>query len=88
MALLASPDDPDDLWQAVGDEVPAHRMLMQGDVVLTDAGPLLVVTHACSMRRGAELHDTQMAAPIEDHLSRSETAATTGCQLPERRCRM
>ncbi len=67
MALLASPDDPDDLWQAVGDEVPAHRMLMQGDVVLTDFGPLLVVTHACSMRRGAELHDTQMAAPIEDH---------------------
>lgn len=67
MALLASPDDPDDLWQAVGDEVPAHRMLMQGDVVLTDEGPLLVVTHACSMRRGAELHDTQMAAPIEDH---------------------
>lgn len=67
MALLASPDDPDDLWQAVGDEVPAHRMLMQGDVVLTDSGPLLVVTHACSMRRGAELHDTQMAAPIEAH---------------------
>lgn len=67
MALLASPDDPSDLWQAIGDEVPAHRMLMQGDVVLTDAGPLLVVTHACSMRRGPELHDTQMAAPIEGH---------------------
>jgi len=67
MALLESPDDPDDLWQAIGDEVPAHRMLMQGDVVVTDAGPLLVVTHACSMRRGAELHDTQMAAPIEGH---------------------
>jgi len=67
MALLESPDDPEDLWLAVGDEVPAHRMLMQGDVVLTEVGPLLVVTHACSMRRGAELHDTQMAAPVESH---------------------
>jgi hypothetical protein len=67
MALLESPDDPEDLWLAVGDEVPAHRMLMQGDVVLTEVGPLLVVTHACSIRRGAELHDTQMAAPIESH---------------------
>ncbi|MGQ0616107.1 MAG: hypothetical protein ACT4PW_03810 [Acidimicrobiia bacterium] len=67
MALLESPDDPDDLWQAVGDEVPAHRLLMQGDVILTDVGPLLVVTHACSMRRGAELHGTQMVAPIEGH---------------------
>lgn len=67
MALLDSPDDPDDLWQAVGDEVPVHRLLMQGDVILTEHGPLLVVTHACSMRRGAALHETQMAAPIEDH---------------------
>lgn len=67
MALLESPNDPEDLWLAVGDEVPAHRMLMQGDVVLTEVGPLLVVTHACSMRRGAELHDTQMAAPVESH---------------------
>lgn len=67
MAFLGSPDDPDDLWLAVGDEAPAHRMLMQGDVVLTDVGPLLVVTHACSMRRGAELHDTQMAASVESH---------------------
>jgi hypothetical protein len=67
MALLESPDDPDDLWQAVGGEVPTHRLLMQGDVVVTDVGPILVVTHACSMRRGADLHDTQMVAPIEGH---------------------
>jgi hypothetical protein len=67
MALLESPDDPDDLWLALGEEVPAHRMLMQGDIVRTDVGPLLVVTHACSMRRGAELNDTQMAAPVESH---------------------
>lgn len=67
MPLLASPDDPEDIWQAVGGEVPAHRLLMQGDVFLTEIGPLLVVTHACSMRRGADLHATQMAAPVEDH---------------------
>ena len=47
--------------------MPAHRLLMQGDVLLTEIGPLLVVTHACSMRRGAGLHATQMAAPIEAH---------------------
>ncbi len=67
MPLLDSPDDPEDIWQAVGGEVPAHRLLMQGDVMLTEIGPLLVVTHACSMRRGADLHDTQMAALVESH---------------------
>lgn len=67
MPLLASPENPEDIWQAVGADVPAHRMLMQGDVIVTGVGPLLVVTHACSMRRGADLHATQMAAPVEDH---------------------
>lgn len=67
MPLLASPDDPEDIWQAVGAEVPAHRILMQGDVIVTGIGPLLVVTHACSMRRGVDLYDTQMAAPVDDH---------------------
>lgn len=67
MPLLASPEGPEDIWQAVGADVPAHRILMQGDVIVTRVGPLLVVTHACSMRRGAELHATQMAAPVEDH---------------------
>lgn len=67
MPLLVSPDDPDDIWQAIGDEVPAHRLLMQGDVIVAPDGPLLVVTHACSMRRGAQLHVTQMVAPVESH---------------------
>jgi len=67
MPLLATPDDPDDIWQAIGDEVPPHRLLMQGDVITAPDGPLLVVTHACSMRRGADLHATQMVAPVEDH---------------------
>ncbi len=30
MALLDSPQDPDDVWQALGDDVPPHRLLMQG----------------------------------------------------------
>jgi hypothetical protein len=67
MPLLASPDDPEDIWEAVGAEVPAHRLLMQGDVISTEIGPILVVTHACSMRRGTDLHATQMAAPVKDH---------------------
>ena len=67
MPLLDSPHDPDDLWQAVGDEVPTHRLLMQGDVIVAESGPLLVVTHACSMRRGADLHQTQMVAPVDEH---------------------
>lgn len=67
MPLLDSPHDPDDIWQAVGDEVPAHRLLMQGDVILAASGPFLVVTHACSMRRGAVLQETQMVAPVEEH---------------------
>lgn len=70
MALLDSPQDPDDVWQALGDDVPPHRLLMQGDVILAEGEPLLVVTHACSMRRGSALHETQMVAPIqEQHVS-------------------
>lgn len=66
MPLLDSPRDPDDLWLGVGVDVPAHRMLMQGDVILVDERALVIVTHACSMRRGAELHGTQMVAPVMD----------------------
>ena len=68
MAELAAPENPEDLWLATGpSDVPAHRMLMQGDVVVTPDGPVCVVSHACSMRKGTELHDTQIVAPIRDH---------------------
>lgn len=40
-------------------------MLMQGDVVMLGARPVVVVTHACSMRQGTVLHGTQMTAPIQ-----------------------
>lgn len=40
---------------------------MQGDLILIEEGPVLVVTHACSMRRGIDLHSTQTVAPVENH---------------------
>lgn len=63
--MLDAPGDPEDLWLARGPEVSPHRMLMQGDIVVLGGGPVAVVTHACSMRRGTVLHATQMTAPIQ-----------------------
>ncbi len=40
---------------------------MQGDVIVTCDGPVCVVSHPCSMRKGPELRDTQIVAPIRDH---------------------
>ena len=69
MTELATPDDPDDLWLAADVvDVPQHRMLMQGDLIEVEFGPVCIVSHACSMRRGSQLHDTQIVAPIRDHL--------------------
>ena len=68
MTKLATPDDPEDLWLATNPtDVPQHRMLMQGDVIEAESVPVCVVAHACSMRRGAILHGTQIVAPIRDH---------------------
>ncbi len=67
MSELDEPEDPSDVWYACPpDEVPTHRMLMQGDVVLLDSGPVCVVSHACSMRRGVQLHPTQIVAPVHE----------------------
>lgn len=68
MTELATPDDPEDLWLAADVvDVPQHRMLMQGDLIVVESGPVCVVSHACSMRRGSQLHETQIVAPIQDH---------------------
>ena len=68
MTELATPDDPEDLWLAADVvDVPQHRMLMQGDLIVVESGPVCIVSHACSMRRGSLLHDTQIVAPIRDH---------------------
>ena len=40
---------------------------MQGDVILSDSGPVCVISHACSIRRGRQLHETQIVAPIRTH---------------------
>ena len=40
---------------------------MQGDVIIAATGPIGVCSHACSMRRGTQLHATQIVAPVEEH---------------------
>lgn len=67
MSELSAPDDPEDLWLASGfEDVPQVRMLMQGDIIIVDSGPVCVVSHACSMRRGTQLHETQIVAPVSE----------------------
>ncbi|MCY4518446.1 MAG: hypothetical protein OXB99_14545 [Acidimicrobiaceae bacterium] len=67
MSELDEPEDPSDVWYVCPpEEVPPHRMLMQGDVVLLDSGPVCVVSHACSMRQGLRLHATQIIAPVHE----------------------
>lgn len=39
---------------------------MQGDIIVMDTGPVCVVSHACSIRRGNALQPTQIVAPIFD----------------------
>ncbi len=68
MTELAAPEASEDLWIATGvSDVPRHRMLMQGDLIVVDQGPICIVSHACSMRRGPQLHETQLVAPLRDH---------------------
>lgn len=68
LAELAAPINPEDPWLATGPaDVPTHRMLMQGDVIVTPDGPVCVVSHARSMRQGLSFHPTQIVAPIRDH---------------------
>lgn len=61
---LDSPEDPKDLWIT---DVVKHRMLMQGDIVVIEDGPVCVATHACSIRRGTDYFKTQVVTPIRDH---------------------
>lgn len=64
---LDSPKNPEELWIT---DVAEHRLLMQGDIVITEGGPVCVATHACSMRRGIAYHKTQVVAPIRDESTR------------------
>lgn len=68
MTGLTAPHDPEDLWLAAEVvDVPQHRMLMQGDMIMVESGLVCLVSHPCSMRRGSQLHDTQVVAPVRDH---------------------
>lgn len=72
MRKLDRPDDDEDIWLgSAPDEVPVFRPLMQGDVIGTSDGTVCVLSHACSMRRGPELHDSQVVAPIRSNQAAS-----------------
>ena len=36
-------------------------------MIAVESGLVCIVSHACSMRRGTQLHSTQVVAPIRDH---------------------
>ena len=68
MIDLDEPEDPSDLWEySPPIQVPSHRLLMQGDIIVNDGEPVCIVSHPCSMRKGAQLHDTQTVAPVHDY---------------------
>jgi hypothetical protein len=71
---LESPDDPQDLYLARGDDIPAWRPLNTGDVFagvpLTIGGErtgrAIVLTHPCTIRiDGVHLIDRLLMAPVE-----------------------
>jgi hypothetical protein len=71
---LESPDDPQDLYLARGDDIPTWRPVNTGDVFagvpLTiggeRAGRAMVLTHPCTMRTdGVRLVDRLLMAPVE-----------------------
>ncbi|HXH56798.1 hypothetical protein [Iamia sp.] len=72
MAELEIPSDIEALCLARGDEVNPHRPLFTGDVidgvtveVLDEvAQPVVIVSHPCSMRAGAELAPLLHVAPV------------------------
>lgn len=80
MADLESPEAPDDLYRYRTPDIPRSRPLMQGDVfdgvsiaALDDGlGLAMVLTHACSMRRGPHLRPRLVmgrVAPREQAIS-------------------
>ena len=68
MIELDEPEDPSDLWHySPPIDVPSHRLLMQGDIIVIGGGPVCIASHPCSMRKGTQLHQTQTVAPVQDH---------------------
>ncbi|MDE0497259.1 MAG: hypothetical protein OXH86_07890 [Acidimicrobiaceae bacterium] len=87
MSDLSTPDDPEDLWLASDfEDVPQARMLMQGDIIAVGSDPVCVVSHACSMRRGSQLHETQIVAPVRDQPNALWNGSYDWMPLPGLRC--
>lgn len=65
---LESPDDPDDLYLARGDEIDlfSERPLFTGDVLtLADGCAVSLLQHPCSMRYGLELVPNLIVADVK-----------------------
>jgi hypothetical protein len=71
---LDCPESSDELYIARGDEVEAWRPVMTGDVFRdlpvpgVEASPFsMIVSHPCSMRRGAALAERLQAMPVIEY---------------------
>jgi hypothetical protein len=65
VAKLETPDDPEAIYLARGDEVGTHRPTFTGDIYRTDAGHIvMVLQHPCALRRGVDLHPRILVAPV------------------------
>lgn len=65
MAELETPDDPESIYLARGDEVGAHRPTFTGDIYRIGSGHLvMVLQHPCALRRGVDLHPRVLVATV------------------------
>jgi hypothetical protein len=68
---LDRPDDEEEIYHARGDELSAARPLLTGDILEEVELPgqglktTMIVSHPCTMRRGAVLASTLMCAPVD-----------------------
>lgn len=65
MADLETPEDPESIYLARGDEVGTYRPTFTGDVYRIDSGHLvMVLQHPCALRRGVDLHPRVLVATV------------------------
>lgn len=65
MAKLETPDKPESIYLARGNEVGTHRPTFTGDIYRVDAGHLvMVLQHPCALRRGVDLHPRILVARV------------------------
>jgi hypothetical protein len=72
LVQLDHPDDAEEIYDSRGDEVSPARPLLTGDVLSglglpgTDCAEAMIVAHPCTMRRGADLAERVVCAPVVD----------------------